>query len=119
MNGTGGSATVTLTEAQMPRHTHSVSASSEFFWGGPFNYGLGADDWTGTVIHGFTATDSGDWEQPGSYGLDVDTGGSDDFEFFLATFEGRVNVSIGTAGGSQAHENRPPFIGVKWMIKAK
>lgn len=73
---TGGAATVTLTEAQIPAHTHTYDQ-------------IGA-----------TLTDPG--EVPSAIGIDdINT------------------VNTGTTGGSEAHENMPPYTAFRPYLRAR
>lgn len=85
----GGAATVTLTEAQLPAHSHSLNGSDAF------------DDQTSLAGNFFTAYD-GTTGTP----LSNTTNG-------VAANAG----SIGTTGSGTAHENRPPFLAVNFVIK--
>lgn len=77
---TGGSASVTLTVNQMPTHWHDVQENSTGSW---LNCGV----WRTNVSGG------SNWWMP--------AGGS---------FEGDPRLATATTGGSQSHENRPPYI---------
>ncbi len=87
--GTGGEDTHTLTTAEMPAHTHT----------GPAH--------THTVVSGGTGIGS----QIGAYGP--------------ITLTGTINTgssgtdATGSAGGGTAHENKPPYYNVVWIMRIK
>lgn len=83
----GGSETVTLISNQMPAHTHTLNASGT----------TGTSSSAGGAVLAGTAPGEG-----GPYGSTVDT--------TLAP------QSIGAAGGSQPHNNMPPFLCVNFII---
>jgi microcystin-dependent protein len=79
LGGSGGAEDVTLTEAQMPSHTHPRNPSEE----------------NEAVLFG-----------SGSYTVD----GS-------GTYYYAVKSTTGAAGGGNAHENMPPWLGLAFEIK--
>lgn len=113
---TGGAATVTLTEAQMPSHTHSITAT------------LAA-----AGAHTHTITDPGhthSYVSPGGVGtLGTNIGLSVTGATTGASVTGisinsagehthTVTATAGTTGSSQAHENRPPYYALAYIMKA-
>jgi microcystin-dependent protein len=90
VNATGGSATVTLSTAEIPAHSH-------------------------------TATDSGHSHQYNAVGSDKtsqDTGETNYSQPSLgATTQGFANISIGNTGGGGAHENRPPYYALAYIMR--
>ena len=87
MGQTGGSESVTLTTAQMPAHSHSVNA----------------------------VTAEGNQNIP-TNSLPANTKVLDK-EYSDATADTTMKPTmIGSTGGNQAHENRPPFISLKCII---
>jgi microcystin-dependent protein len=83
-----GTADVTLTQAQMPAHTHFVNSSA----GSSYVQPVANSSWIGAI---------------------VDRG-----ELFLASPDGSTFASqtIGTQGGSQPHNNQQPFLGMNFCI---
>jgi microcystin-dependent protein len=98
---TGGADNVTLTEAQMPSHTHSVSGST-------------SQD--GAHTHSVNAAPGGSPFISASAG-----GGSIGASNKTTTLEGDHTHTIsGTAeatGSGAAHENRPPFYALAYIMK--
>ena len=90
---TSGSEHVTLNTAQMPAHTHPVQAVRGGDSAGPTNSPAGAS-WADEV---FSATQN----TPYTNSLANTTMSS---------------VAIGGTGGSAAHENRPPFLVLNFII---
>lgn len=82
LNGTGGSATVTLTKEQMPSHTHIQNAHS---------HTIGSLARYATSGKGVAAVGDG-------------YGNSNNYE------TGNTTATNQNAGGGQAHENMPPYL---------
>ncbi len=89
---TGGSECVSLTTAQMPAHRHVLKATSQ---------GVNAQRNVGALL--------------------ADTGASAGWNVYKqgvmpdATLD---TSALATAGGSQPHENRQPFLALNWVIAA-
>lgn len=90
----GGNETVTLTTPQMPTHNHSVLAN---------NADANTNTATGNALANSNGSFSGDSVTVNSY-----TNASPNTPL--------SPLSIGTAGGSQPHENRPPYLGINFII---
>ena len=133
VNATGGAETVTLTEAQMPRHNHSITI--ETIAGHTHSISMGASGAHGHNIYANNIT--GSWAH---YSSSVVIGSSaysydDEASTYYVTPDIRAvanviknvdnhthNIGMDTAGGhshgatvgyngsSQAHENMPPYI---------
>jgi microcystin-dependent protein len=97
----GGTATVTLTTAQMPAHSHSIPD------GGDHNHALAYDFNIGGSVSGFSFTAT---PTAISASLDVAT---------VTTANGAHDHggSTGLTGGGQAQENRPPYYALAFIMK--
>lgn len=89
---TGGVAEVTLTEAQMPAHSHTGSTNS-------------AGNHTHSVARG---APGGEGAANGTTGSSFDTGVGGAHSHSL---------TINNTGGGQAHENRPPYYALCFIMK--
>ena len=105
-----GTEEVTLISTQMPQHTHAVTG------GGASNVPLNPPCFTGPA----TST------SPGGRVFAVNKAGKENFKELTnngplgATAPASVGYStpyaVGVAGGSQPHENRPPFLAISFII---
>jgi len=82
----GGTETVTLTEAQMPAHTHKMSCNSN-------------DANSQSAAGGFLATEIGPAQMYATTGA-----------------ASMASDAVGTTGGGQAHTNPQPFLSVNFCI---
>lgn len=102
---TGGANTVTLTENQMPKHTH----------------GRGTLDSEGTlrVVDQGATTVSGAFSNGGSFNTGIRGGGDSDTWGRVKNYKWSSGIkgALAETGGSQAHENRPPFYALCYLIK--
>lgn len=108
---TGGAATVTLTEAQMPKHNHSPYVSSATYSGANFYIRHGNTAGTDIVAAGtYTSVDEGvgaTWSNgiyTSTYSHAIDR----------VNIGGTISVSVAEydKGNGQAHENMPPYLTV-------
>ena len=82
---TGGSSTHTLTESEMPSHTHAISPN-------PHNHSS----------YGSTSGGAHDPYNPSSIPTPTNTG--------------NTSLTNASTGGGTAHENKPPFVDVHFII---
>ena len=106
VGATGGEASVTLTVEQMPSHTHTATCASA----GSHYHGYIADDQVPTGDGTYNST---------SYSYDADSRQSGNARKLRTTPDGyhQHSITIGSAGGGQAHENRPPFYVLAYIMK--
>lgn len=111
VGNTGGSASVTLTTNQMPSHSHgnnfSVSVSGTTTDDGEHTHVVGAGS-DGTN-YGYVAA------APRMYDTITIDGGAHKHTF---RGTGSLSGSISNSGGSQAHENRPPYYAICFIMKS-
>lgn len=142
-NDTGGTANVVLTEANLPSHTHSFSATTgsggnhqhtgtTASAGGHRHYVLNNDNvnsfggWVGTFLsRSNTLGGNNNYELGGSgtepfLGFTSENGAH--AHSFTTSFSGdhthTVSGTTGAAGSSSAHENRPPYYALAYIMKA-
>jgi microcystin-dependent protein len=89
---TGGSNSVTLTEGQMPYHNHGISDPGHYHSAGPF------------VPGGQSSVGGGGNISSGAVTLNTD----------IKT----TGITVNSTGGSQAHENRPPYYALAYIMKS-
>lgn len=109
VDATGGAASVTLTEAEMPAHTHTGAADSAAL--------------TGTV--GRTATDQlsqtgGVFTQTATASGDLNAAPAGAIPAFVTEFDGTHShsLTISSTGSGTSHENRPPYYALAYIMKA-
>lgn len=100
LGATGGAQTVTLTEAQMPTHTHAVTGSTN-----------------STGAHQHTYEGAGGTVFAGGGGNEVAGAGSGNTGS-AGTHSHTIDVSAADAGGDEAHSNVQPTIIINKIIKA-
>lgn len=97
----GGAEEVTLTESQMPQHNHTGTTNS-----------------TGSHRHNTQIRQDGFGVGDGS-SLTINTDGNNEgFNDFYSDFQGNHSHSFtsNNKGGSQAHENRPPYFTLAYIV---
>ena len=114
-NDTGGSDSVTLTEGQIPSHDHNMQSAGDHSHtgttstdgnhthGGVPSYTLSSGDTEGSAgrVNGNGTTSSAGSH---SHTLNVDSAGSH-------------THTMDTVGNDEAHENRPPYFAVAFIMK--
>ena len=119
IGNSGGMKTVTLTEDQIPGHTHTGTAE-----GGDHSH---------EFIDGYFAEKNSDWLPPAGYGIEIQetrvAGSREGFDednvriFYknrTTSLSGDLSIPFTTAstGGGNSHENRPPFYTLAFIMKA-
>ena len=105
MGATGGEATHTLAEAEMPAHKHYATDEDPASPGGNFfvSWGYdGAKDWSGVRVTTKTWGSASGYtkEQWGEKGPDMDN----------QLFAYQADRTTSSTGGGAAHNNMPPYI---------
>ena len=107
----GGAKTVTLTTNQIPSHTHSGNAN--------INAGHKFLSTTGDSFYAFMAypSDIKTWDTDPNYStgtmlLNYKDNYSGDLSLNISG-----NITTGASGGSQEHENRPPYYALAFIMK--
>jgi microcystin-dependent protein len=88
VGATGGVDSVTLTESQIPSHRHTMPGDDQL------SFGNGVGGWSATSV--------------GNFGYDATSSSSGGNGTMWLT---------GSTGGSQAHENRPPYYALAFIMK--
>ena len=98
VGATGGSSTVTLTSAQLPSHTHTGSTN---------NAGNHTHTVSAPSMNKYYSNAGGYAIQAyGSQTYTTDTGGAHEH-----------TLTINSTGGGAAHENRPPYYALAYIMK--
>jgi microcystin-dependent protein len=108
VGNTGGADSVTLTEAQIPGHTHSGNTASAGLHSHTINNAYGVS--VGTVVDGYfdgSTSAGGVAERNLVLSQTTDTQGNHVHSF-----------TTGSTGGGNSHENRPPYYALAYIMKA-
>jgi len=121
-NGKGGSTSVTLSTAQIPSHTHSGPNHRHSVSG---NTGTQSANHNHNNYSRATNTGSGghaNWWAGNNSGITYAQGMHDNNQSHSHAFSVNSGYSgtgsTGSAGSGSSHENRPPYIGMFYIIKA-
>ena len=96
---TGGADEVTLSEGELPAHSHSGSSSTT----GSHSHSLS------TTLHTSSLMRPGEFDERG-----VNTGGSASMGNAGSHSH---SVTVGNTGGGAAHENRPPYYALAFVMR--
>jgi microcystin-dependent protein len=103
VGATGGADSVTLTEAQMPAHTHTGSTDSA---GGHNHTAAILDAWQNNTV-----------DNNGGGTMYVGQGSTNTYTTSTAGAHTHT-VTVGSTGGGGSHENRPPYYALAYIMKA-
>ena len=143
LNATGGSNSVTLSTANLPSHNHSFSGSSGNNNLGSHNHssgGLsGSTNNQGSHVHSMTIANGGDdndsddrrsetlfQSQTQTFSGAINSSGGHTHSISISGSTGNTNLgnhnhsisgTIGNTGSGTAHENRPPYYALVFIIK--
>lgn len=133
LNDSGGSASVTLTSSQMPSHTHTgpshthtVDPPNTTTSGDTHSHGAGSFQAANYAKLVSDVSVGGSAERHRSTGANLDinitgTSATDnhDHTVNIAAFSSAAagTGATGSAGSGSSHENRPPYLGVAFIIK--
>jgi len=114
-NDTGGSETVTLTEAQIPSHDHNMQPAGD-------HSHTGTTSTDGNHSHTIFSRIGGQGDTQGSSGR---IGGFDGTSSTAGAHSHTLNIdnagshthTMDTIGGDQPHENRPPYFALAFIMK--
>lgn len=113
VGNTGGSADVKLTTAQMPSHTHTISDSGAHSHKLYYHYNIAS--WESHSYHDALTTYNGDAELKGSEGYTKEQTGY--INTNRSEPDGAHTHTPGNTGSGQAHENRPPYYALAYIMK--
>lgn len=121
IGNTGGSATVTLNESQIPGHTHVISATTASAGAHTHTATITDPGHTHTALQPITGSTSASGGGLTGQGSTRDTSSSTTGISVSISSAGdhthSVSASAATTGGGQAHENRPPYFALAYIMK--
>jgi microcystin-dependent protein len=109
---TGGSNSVTLSVSEMPSHQHGTGTlRTDFIPGHTHSLGKPSNALVARASFGRVVAAGDDYQLP-NFELDLvsDTGGAGDHRH-------DISGETSAAGGGQAHENRPPYYALAYIMK--
>lgn len=117
VDATGGANTVTLNSTQIPSHTHTATTDSQ----GSHTHAISDPSHAHSYVnHGDIGVQSGGNMTPVQYGLTPflsSTSAAVTGIGILAAGAHTHNISVGSTGGGLAHENRPPYYALAYIMK--
>lgn len=118
----GGAATVTLSEAQIPNHNHVITATADSAGththsisdpghAHAYNQASGQAAESGTGFVGYSGFDSlsSTTSAAAATGISITSAGAHTHT---------ITATSATTGGGQAHENRPPYYALAYIMKS-
>lgn len=117
VGATGGADTVTLSESQIPGHTHVISATTAS--GGSHSHSVSDPGHS----HSYTAYSNVNPGQTGGGSAQLPIGGTTGTAYTgislstAAAHTHAVSASAATTGGGGSHENRPPYYALAYIMK--
>lgn len=116
VGATGGANTVTLTEAQIPAHTHTITATTDSQGAHTHTvsdpghtHSYVSPGGTGTIAGGFGISAIGATTGSAVTGISINSAGAHTHT---------ISATAATTGGGTAHENRPPYYALAYIMKA-
>lgn len=117
MGTTGGESTVTLSEANMPTHSHSGTTGTE---SQTHSHDISHTHGVSQIAHRTGSGDSGDFAAGSTFqssAQDVTSGGASTSNSGNASQTHSHTITTDTKGSSTAHQNLPPFLTINYIIK--
>ena len=108
---TGGANTVTLSATEMPNHTHFVTGNTGLF---DTSHTHGYQSANHPTSSGPEQNQSGGPEDRTTFNVNKNTGGPS----ANSNHQHSINITSNQAGGGAAHENRPPYYALCYIMKA-
>lgn len=121
VGNTGGAAQVTLNESQIPGHTHGISATGSVDSAGSHTHTLTDPGHNHTVLQPIPGSTSASSGSLTGQGTSTTTGTATTGITMAAagahTHNVTVSAAAATTGGGGAHENRPPYYALAYIMK--
>lgn len=123
VGNTGGANTVALTESQIPSHTHAISATGTSESAGAHTHTVTDPGHSHTIttyqslLGGLGGGGSG-WAGTSSFPTGSQTTGITVGSAGAHTHSVSITAAAAVTGGGAAHENRPPYFALAYIMKA-
>ena len=121
VGATGGAASVTLTEAQIPSHTHSITASTASAGAHTHTATVTDPGHSHSVYYDMGTTTNNANETVAASGSTFSTSTAATGITVALSTEGAhthsVTATAASTGGGQSHENRPPYYALAYIMK--